>query len=73
MLILYELNIVVLETPAEDFGWEITRPQGALSEIVPPLAIMKANEEVSKMCEQPQDAYVRACSMWHTPSSYRYT
>ena len=57
MLILYKLNIVVLETPAEDFRWEVTRPQGALSETVPPLAITKANEEVSKIHEQ-QDAYV---------------
>ena len=30
----------------------------ALSETVLPLAIMKANEEVSKICEQQQDAYV---------------
>ena len=29
-----------------------------MSETVPPLAIMKANEEVSKICEQQQDAYV---------------
>ena len=34
------------------------RPQGALSETVSPLAIMKANEEVSKIREQQQDAYV---------------
>ena len=42
------IDIVVLETPAEDFGWEVTRPQGALSETVPPLVITKANEEVLK-------------------------
>ena len=44
------VDIVVNETPAEDFEWEVTRSQ-ALSETVPPLAIMKANEEVSKIYE----------------------
>ena len=40
------VDIEVLETPAEDFGWEVTRPQAALSKTVPALAITKANEEV---------------------------
>ena len=52
------VNIAVCETPAKDLGWEVTRPQGALSETVPPLAIAKANEKVSKICKQQQDAYV---------------
>ena len=42
--------------PAKDFRGKVTRPQWALSETVPPLAIMKANEEVSKICKQQQDA-----------------
>ena len=42
------INIVVLETLAEDFGWEVTRPQGALNETVPPLAITKAKQRSFK-------------------------
>ena len=52
------VDIVVLQTPAKDFIREVTRPQGALSETEPPLVIMKANKEVSKIREQQQDAYV---------------
>ena len=52
------IGIVVLETPAEDFGWKVTRPQGILSETVPPLAITKTNKEVSKIRKHQKDGYV---------------
>ena len=57
--------ILALETPAKDFRWELTRPQGTLSESVPPSAITKANKEVSKICKQQQDVYVtRHLVLW---------